>query len=337
MFSQNGNIDILPPSAVAKDPTRPLPSDDLAIEDDGQATSSIDLPKAASYTSLPSMDESALSNRIKRTFSENVLAIPEDIPPGPNGSHYAPSKEVLRRMSLTGNQKKTESAPSPSKQAKAGKQPTLNGSAKTPVTNNVELSKPSSRSVSGTIRRLARKSWLSPSRSPSPSREDKESKRREKMKRKSFSKSTSDLVMQSTPAGEPSNSVSVPSEPPSGAKQSSPSRPGTMRRMSTGRRPLSAILSRSKTENDWEIPRSPSVQSLRSLRSKHSSDSLLVNKNVARMPSVKVPPLPTNALSDKGSSLSVDLAKKKDPLWGAFRSLEGDFQKYAEFWLVERF
>lgn len=325
MLPPNGDIDVLPRSTLTKRPAKAHADSKVPANTNGQSISQVDLPRAASYTSIPTVTEPPSESRIKRTFSENVLAISEDVNPQRSGANYAPRKEILRQSSQKAKQKRAESVSS-SKLKKDGKQQTPNGVAKSPANDKTETSKSGSRSVSGTIRRLARKSWLSPSRSPSPTKEDKEVKRREKMKRKSFSKSTSELVPQpSLGDGAPELPEPVPSDPPAAPRPSPPKRSGTM--PSSGRRPLSAIISMNKTDSGWEIPRPPSVQSLRSLRSKHSSESLVMGKNMARMPSVKVPPLPTGAVSDKGSSLSVDVARKKDPLWGAFRSLEGDYQK----------
>ncbi|KAL9107488.1 MAG: hypothetical protein Q9227_007589 [Pyrenula ochraceoflavens] len=342
MFPRSGNVEVLPPASFGKDTIKKLSN--RTAQKDKPFASQADggLPRAASYTTLPDAAESPNESGIKRTFSENVLALPDDALENRKGA--VPNKDVLRRSSIGAKEVKPVSTVTPGKQRERGAQSRKsNGVPKRAAKDEVEPPKTPTRSISGTVRRLSRKSWVfSSSRSPSPSRQDKEAKQAEKNKRKSFSKSTSNLVMSKAQVISQKPQVESPEAMPTPIPQSSeiespeaapspspspPKRTSTFSSRMNGRRPLSAILSRNKSESEWSLPRTPSVQSLRSLRSSKSTESLVLPKSVGRMPSVKVPQIPS-AYSEKSSSLSVDVAKKKDPLWTAFRTLEADFQKF---------
>ncbi|KAI9730814.1 MAG: hypothetical protein M1834_005532 [Cirrosporium novae-zelandiae] len=174
-----------------------------------------------------------------------------------------------------------------------------------------------------------RRSWLSPkstptSRSPSPKPTPKEQPAK---------KSTNhdirhipDLpppahVAPPRPLSSRSSPSKFPIDPPD-----VPIPPVTLRRKETvlqkARRPLSVILPRTKSETN--IPKSPSMHSLRQslssdrlssfMRSHHSNEG--------------VPPLPSNPSMEKLQKVGSEVFRKKDELWSVFRTLDADYQKF---------
>ena len=295
MFQRSGNVEVLPPASFGKDPIKRPPHGKVHKDRSSASQVDGDLPRAASYTTLPTPTEPPPESTIKRTFSENVLAVSDD---GTEKNKVpAPTKAALRRPSLGGRPAKPEFEVHDSRsRAKNTTLTKRNGTPKKTDKEEVDPPKTPSRSISGTVRRFSRKSWgFSPSRSPSPSRPEKDVRQAEKSKRKSFSRSVSNLIQ-----GQPQIITSKPEvESPEGIPDPSPSPPKRTGTRLNGRRPLSAILTRTKSESDWQIPRTPSVQSLRSLRSQKSTESLVLPKSLGRMPSVKVPQIPASVLSEK--------------------------------------
>lgn len=304
------------------------PDTDDGLEVDG------DLPRSASYTDLPTLIESTGDGSIKRTFSENVLTLPSESTNSVTDSTYTSHRDILRRAS----QKSKNVKPTVSLlQSDAPAGPTANVPLQPPVVDIPrrksevkEKDQPKmQKSVSGTIRGFVKKPWKSPSKSDA----GKETKKLEKAKNKSPMKQKltrpKETVMK--PEFVPStrsNSTSSTSRSPSPVKPEvvksvKSERPSLSRRstvLSKTKRPLSAIIG-GRSDSDPVIRKSPS---LRSLRSMASQDKL----TPPSIPVVSVPPIPPEMLSDKSSKPSIESNKRKDPLWGAFRSLEGDYQKF---------
>ncbi len=324
MFTLGPEVDILPPIPVhvlkPVHPTASPPPEPFRNQGEYDG-----LPRSASYTHLPGVQEARPTEGIKRTFSDNVLAL------SPDGSHknrqspYVPSKELLRSASRKG---KTQVAVTKftlsAEDLEGAKENDVN---KPTVVEGTEKPKPSTaRSVSNTFRSFARRSWRSSSsRSPSPS-----PKAARKLAR---SRNTSpdrkqpvSIVSKPVPAAQTTTSSRPPPQihnledcKPDTSPEISPApwqRPRLQDKL--GRRPLSAIMHLNKSETELKLFKKPSLQSL---RSKSSSDKL------SNLPSMTVPPIPSSLSSDRLSSTSFDTNKKKDPLWSVFRSLEGDFQK----------
>ena len=83
-------------------------------------------------------------------------------------------------------------------------------------------------------------------------------------------------------------------------------------------RPLSAILTKNKSDiNLKRMSRNSSATSLRSFISNDRSQS--------RLSLNKVPPLPTSLSSDRLAALNAEAPRRKDPLWAAFRNLDGEY------------
>ena len=277
------------------------------------------LPRSASYSHLPGVQESQPTEGIKRTFSDNVLALSPDGSPQLRHSPYVPSKELLRSASRRGKGKIAVTKFTLSAEDLGGSPlKEMKKPGPVPVT---EKSKPSTgRSVSSTFRNLARRSWKTSSRSPSPA--PREHKKLAKSRNSSPDKKqsisiVSEPVVESPPAASRppfSDGTELRTYPETTLsawqKSDAPNK--------TSRRPLSAILQMNKSETQLKLSKKPSLPSL---RSNGSSDKM------SKMPLVNIPPIPSSLSSDRLSSASTDINRKKDPLWSVFRALEGDFQK----------
>ena len=379
-------------------------------DDDSDEREEVDF-RSASFTNLPAVLEHNLDVGIKRTFSENVLPLPTEIPKNATKPIYTGNKEILRRASQK-SAKPTQLSSEPT-----CPQPAANGTTHlTPtkptdeptITNpkqEKDQTKRQGRSVSGTIRGLVKRPWSSPSRSPDPSVKEvpKESKKLGKSRKEAPDKKQQNSVEEAKPAraippvqtvtanpnhkqDEESNKPAVTpipivveppkstaakivdslskdsnkdekatkanstkqkstdtnqrptsffsrrkssSRPPSPARTSSdesqnadkltPNRKGTI--LGKGRRPLSAIIGTSRSESDPVVRKSPSLRSLKSMAS-------LENLSLGTSTNKDAPPVPTVLLGEKFDKSSLDISRRKDPLWSAFRSLEGDFQKF---------
>ena len=326
MFASGADIDILP--AIPVHALSPIHSDapfpPMANDVNGDVSS---LPRSASYTHLPGVIDAAAAPGLKRTFSENVLPLVQDVPSISRGAPYFANRDILRRAS-----KGRKARISVSKFTLTSDDLVMGGPASNTQQQNFangESPRASSRSVAGTIRSLARRSWIS-SRSPSPS--PRESKKTEKSSRRQTNWNST-ATNTPEPIAAPAAAVSTTSprqsrfenpEPPPLVEPTPTPRQQT-RRPQQRQRPLSSILVKNKSETELQLSRSPS---LRSLRSRVSLDHLQ-SAGSTRLLATKIPPLPTSLSSDKLFVMSVDMGKRKDALWGAFRALEGDFQKWV--------
>ena len=275
------------------------------------------LPRSASYTQLPTTTAShpiPESNGIKRTFSENVLANPagntfpqpfskqasggiEDVHDRPTG------KNLLRRQSTRSQAgpKITVSkfALGPRRGTGDSAHELNNGTLK--ENHNPEIKR---RSVSGSLTSFARKSWISASRSPSPNK--REAPADHPGSNNARPPSRSNAVSQ----GDSENSTG------NGHVDAPAKRSNTIGKKS--RRPLSAFIGRTSDEpgppSVPAIPKSYSTDRLPSLRDNHYS-------------SEKPPTVPKSMSSDRLQGVGTESPRKKDDLWGVFRTLDGDFQK----------
>lgn len=275
-------------------------------------TATAELPRSASSADV-TRDGEALNSDLRRTNSEHVLSLPPDRTIKTNGTGYVANKELFRRASRKAKNKlggARFSLPSDNE----------NGGSTTRELSQPDIeSEPTkgvSRSVTGTIRSLARKSFLSPSRSPSPAPAAAEPRSMEKKRSRSPFKKNSITVAEiiSVPAAVHSRNssrssqvtVDVPTKPEISATRRTSSLIGPTRIMNL----------KNKSENDLTLRRKPSNFSLRSRSSVEQFTS-----------SIKVPPIPSSMSTDRLSTTSLDNNKKKDALWAAFRALDGDYLK----------
>ncbi|KAB8228594.1 uncharacterized protein BDW43DRAFT_290983 [Aspergillus alliaceus] len=295
----------------------PPSSDILKSHRDGEHTS---LPHSASYNHLPDLVASeSTSPTLRRTFSD--LTYPKDsTSPSPSKEDVAAGKDILRRTSLRSKEKSTitvsrfsvsteDVADSPSAEL-SGAPPKVPESTKVPETKAPEpVARPSkARSMSGRLVNLARKPWMSnsPTRSPSPSAKGSGGR----------SSRTEEQSPSSSPAPQSKNltSLDTVTESDTGV----PSRRRTILNKRP-RRPMVAVVTQSQADS----PTTPNsnTPSPFTLTAKNSLEKLTSSFNVT---TPVLPPMPKTAVASSG----IDFARKKDELWGVFRGLEADFQKF---------
>ena len=276
------------------------------------------IPRSASYTQLPAITPPAASferNGIKRTFSENVIANPKA-----NTFRHASIKEAPQREQVFLEQNnyadvttdisigsKDEPKITISKFALAtdedGIELTYDPNYKKKARDGDQTRK--TRSVTGSISRFARQSWVGPSRSPSPSK-------RGAVGRKN---STHDSISKPSISKSPTHNMDDSTGSEGHVKDHS--RNGTVRRTKS-RRPLSSLITANPSRNN-----APSVPSIpKSL----STDRLPLSHAHT---STEIPPsLPKSKSFERFQIVGTDSPRKRDELWSSFRALDGDFQKY---------
>lgn len=279
-----------------------------------------ELPRSASSADI-TRDGAAVGGGLKRTYSENTLSLPPDLSSKTNGTGYVANKELFRRASRKAKNKLSNARFSLPADKENGDPIRIESRQQ-----NVEAADSSrgpSRSVTGTIRSIARKSFLSSnSRSPSPAPAAGEFKQMEIRRSRSPFKKNSIAVTEiiSVPAPVHSRNNSRSSQATQDGypnadiiettKASSPT-------TSMPARPLSFISSKNKSETDLRLRKTSSRLSLR----RRSS----VEQFHTKLSSMEVPPIPSSLSSDRLSTASFETLKKKDPLWAAFRALDGDY------------
>lgn len=273
-----------------------------------------DLPRSASFTYLSGLSKDP-SSTLKRTFSENVLSLQSDrsIKVSDEGKHA--NKELFRRAS-----KKTKKRLSAAKFSLAAEEDDAGRLSRADA--EVADAKGISKSVTGTLRSFARKSWISTSRSnsPSPSNDAGLEKKRSwsPAKRAAAAAANSITVPRPTASRSPS--------PNSRGEQAEPSPPLLDQTQIKSQQELAHPLGtlRVKNKSSSSLKRLSVRSSMTSLRSHASSPAL--KGDLPKQDAV--PPLPANVSSDRLSTLGIDAAKKKDPLWTAFRNIEGEFTTF---------
>ncbi|KAJ6141268.1 hypothetical protein N7470_010164 [Penicillium chermesinum] len=265
--------------------------------DDGNALFS----RAASYTDLPSQAETeAASPSLRRTFSDYVVPTVSE---SPTKESVAAGKDILRRTSL-----RSKAKPPPTVSHF-----TLSSSEDLQeiTTQDVEpkllghrapepAARPSKgRSMSGRIVSLARKPWGSSSRSPSPSAKKTQQKLEDQSPTRKGSRNTEESDSDSAP---PSRRRSILYKRP--------------------RRPMLAVVAK----GDDDPPSSP-VSPSQSLRNRTSFEKFSASLSVS---TPVLPPMPKGAAATAASfqNNGADQSRRKDELWGIFRGLEADFQKF---------
>lgn len=279
------------------------------------------IPRSASYTQFPATrpsDASFERNGIKRTFSENLIANPKA-----NNFRHASMKRPSRHgEGLTDSDGYAHVARRLSTTTKPETKYTLSKFTLTSDDDEPELSYDSKirkkdpgqdpgkkkRSVTGSISRMARHTWIGPSRSSSPNT-GRTSERAPGAKDARLNHQG--LEPHSISAGL-NGSTTV-----NGHGQTQP-QDSTIRR-TKARRPLSSLMTMIPSEHGTPsvppIPKSFSTDRL-PLPHAHASSEL-------------APSLPTSRSFERLQANGLESPRKKDELWNAFRALDGDFQKYA--------
>lgn len=279
------------------------------------------IPRSASYTQFPATrpsDASFERNGIKRTFSENLIANPKANNfrhasmkrPSRHGEGLTDSRgyaHVARRLS-TKTKPETKYTISKFTLTSDDDEPELSYDAKIRKKDPGGDQGKKKRSVTGSISRIARHTWIGPPRSSSPTA-GRTSERAPGAKDALLNHQG--LEPQSVSAGI-NGSITV-----NGHGQTQP-QDGTARR-TKARRPLSSLMN--------IIPSEQSTPSVPPIPKSFSTDRLPLSHAHA---SSEVPPrLPKSRSFERLQANGLESPRKKDELWNAFRALDGDFQKYA--------
>ena len=275
------------------------------------------LPRAASFTNLPTTIEDS-EQGIKRTFSDNDLVSLEGgspknsvprLPAHVSGTAGSVSSDPTKKRSF-GLSRTTSKITLTKFTVKSDNLPENTAYDRKKIETDRK-----GRTVTGSLAKFARKSFLSSSRSPSPNNramkngikyvEDDDDKRSITMKRLNTAPAIAEV---------PGDTAEV-SPPPSPPKTLQRTGTSLKRRISV--RPLSSFIPKSVSETNLSLRKSPSMSSLRSAIERNQSLDEIV------------PPVPPPSNSALRVNQLHAAPKKKDELWTAFRMLEGDFQKYV--------
>jgi hypothetical protein len=266
-----------------------------------------ELTRSATYTRLTATDTDTEFPPIKRTFSENIISLsPERKAGKPNDEAHSTNLELLRRTSRKMKRKMSSAARfslSPDDEED-------NKWESRKSTDNGDQSKSLGRSVAGTFRSLARKSWAGSSSRPSslsPSRKEKKERSWSPGKNKAIRAANSITVPEPVVARPPSTASNQESEPEA--------QPQFLQK------PIGLLQTRNKSELSLKrLSRNSSSTSLKSFASTERSRS--------RLSLGRAPPLPPSLSSDRLAALNAEVPRKKDPLWSAFRSIESEYVNF---------
>ena len=263
------------------------------------------LLQSASFTQLPQPMTHPADGELRRNYSESLL--PQL---GRSTTPVAGNKDVLRRSSTRKKKRYSEPHLSSAVDSSSGATDQLGSK------ENNDKGKPWVKSVSGTIKGLARRSWISPAPKINVQRDTSVNE-----KRQSRSPKKATLV----------HAIAIPA--PVASRSSSRSSknedekevfPEVSRPARQAPPPQHSPVSSSLSSNTLSIgsgrflSRTPSSLSLSSHRSFDSSST-------KRRPRSSF--VPADSL-EKLSTSSFESLRKKDPLWAAFRSLESELSSF---------
>ena len=258
------------------------------------------LARSASFPYLPQATSDP-DVGLRRNFSENVLVLS----PEQSNATAPVNKEFFHRASRKHKKRQSE--------MNAGR-PEHNGLVTTDPSvdaGNMEKTKSLTRTVSGTIRGLARRSWMpsSPKLQSSPQQDTPKLEKGRSMSPKK-SASTLSVAMPDPVASRSSSRSSKRDED----EETYPEVSRPPRQAPPPAEAPSKMLVVNSSQPTGELSRSPSSISL---SSKQSSDKagLKVTSKIL---------LPKSISSDRLSVSSSESTRRRDPLWAAFRTLEGD-------------
>ena len=287
------------------------------------------IPRSASYTQLPTDAKvDATPTRrpsLSRSFSENVLANIHgnvsrraSFKKGPDDTW----KSSRRPLSRLGSSKQHKDPNTSSTTPKFALGPELSSqdladegqNVKDGTIPGIERKAPS---VARSVSTLARKSWISKSRSPSPSPTKAQLRKETGLAAEStrYTNGTNPAVdVKTSPLSgvQVSDNAQEPSS--NGHAKGSQSRRNSV--LTRSRRPLSSILSRAPPT---ETPAVPSIPK------SFSTDRLPLSS--VQSISSKIPAVPKSWSSDRLQGLGAETPRRKDELWGVFRTLDGEHQK----------
>ena len=301
----NGSIETAGTTDLATETTRAI------VQQASKEPQTSLLPRSASQTHLPPSEQipSAPHRRssIRRSLSENVLINPKSVPPRPTSLSSFRRRSSLRHKSNN----RTESDITVSRFV-VGPEETQQGAdletriGKEFTTPNRQRMK---RSISGSISKIARRSWISTSSSPSPLPNENTVKKASEL--------SSGTAVQSSQVPNDSDEKELQSFVD--AKPDS-QHDGLGRRNSflgrKARAPFSALLNKNSDSAAPSVPPIPTSFSIENFPSLHHKRSNITTNTTLHTPSV-----------ESIQSFGTETPRKRDELWGAFRNLDGEYTK----------
>ncbi len=281
------------------------------------------LPRSASFNCLPALESQSQAEKgTERVASTDLTAeISKEIPNGKSRDVKIPnklSKEEKSRPERMGRRRSLVARPkswiqnlkgSPERQSSSESIHTTPVDAPPVPTISKTVRDNKTKSVSESFATFARKSWISSSRSPSPSNRSK--KKEKEMESRTTLDPKIGTVDASVPLGKTTKEPSATSE-----NESKPiaRAPTTLQKIR--QRPQSVLMNFTNLTSA-----SSSTSSLPSSSIDNRSTS------TPRTSTEKVPRIPKKISTDK-LSIGMEIPRRRDELWSAFRSLENDYAKF---------
>ncbi|CZS91024.1 uncharacterized protein RCO7_01404 [Rhynchosporium graminicola] len=285
-----------------------------------------ELPRSASFHSLPTLDALHKSEEEKNTAAERpalVRSQTQDVREDKTVAGNRLTKEERPKLERMGRRKSLVARPKSWIAKVKGNSPERQNASETVVTTpsdappvpaiskSIRDKDSKTKTVSGSFATFARKSWITHSRSPSPS------SRNTSREIETEGMTTVDLKMTGSPLTS-SQHVNTTSNSENAAPTPSTDSPPKARSATTfqkiKQRPASVLMNftnfNSSNSSTSSLPRSS-----------------LDNKSTPRTSIDRVPALPTTFSTEK-FHINYEPARKRDELWSAFRSLENDFSKF---------
>lgn len=304
---------------------------DPPLQIPGHTDSPSTIPRPASYTQFPAdANVDATPERkpsLSRSFSENVLvniqgntSRQSSTKKGSEDGVKSPRKS-LRRLGSSKRQKNSDTpytiskftiGPNPSSQDPAD-------ASEICKDGNTQATERKTPSVGGSISSLARRSWISESRSPSPS----PTRTRLRKEKGPGAESTHHVNGSSSAVDVKTSSLSAAKVKDDVLNTSSNGQinrnlPRRNSVLSLSRRPLSSLLSKAPTSEPLSVPPIPKS---------YSTDRLPLAS--IQSTSTKSPAVPKSWSSERLQGLGAETPRRKDELWSVFRTLDGEYQKWV--------
>lgn len=300
---------------------------DPSLPVSGQVDTPSTIPRSASYTQLPAdakVDTTpARKPSLSRSLSENVLASlqgnvsrRDSTKKGSENGLKSPRRS-LRRLASSKRQKNPNATFTISKFALEPDPSSHDLADESNVRKDekIQSTEHKAPAVTESISTLGLKSWINKSRSPSPSPARKETGLADKLTcHVNGSSPAVDVKTSPLSAAEITDKALDPSS--NGHAKGSLSRRNSV--FTKSRRPLSSLLSKNPASETPSVPPIPKS---------YSTDRLPLSSTNST--SSKPPAVPKSWSSDRLQGLAAEAPRKKDELWGAFRTLDGEYQKWV--------
>jgi hypothetical protein len=283
-----------------------------------------ELPRSASFNCLPALEDQfvagkttdqATSTEVSADIFTDAETLEKQDPKTPNKLTKVEKQKVERvgrRKSLVARPKswiqRVKSSPERQSSPESINRTPIDAPPMPAISKVTRDSR--TKSVSGSFATFARKSWISSSRSPSPSRN--------KAKQRDTENSTpsADDLKRAPVAGSTWAVASVREEVDEIQAEidAKPLQRAPTTLQKIRQRPQSVLMNLTN------------FQSANSSTSSLPSSSV-DNRSTPRTSTDKVPPLPKNTSNDK-VNIGIEIPRRRDELWSAFRSLENEFAKF---------